>query len=214
MLDWHRVWTAFSLLSWCSLFVKKWVNKCGRIPLFLCCFSCLGFWFLGDAPNDHFFRWCSPGGPHVLEVPDQVSSQPSPAGEVVDAGKRSKFMDCLSSEKAFMCVFCHAFPVSISTYHISTYCHEPFTMQQDFPERGERVLWLEQFFRKADESQTQGWNWVKRMTICSWPVPWQCVQFGFDLTKFRRSPRTAQIQSFYQRPGRSKWLAEWLRVNL
>lgn len=46
-------------------------------------------------------RWCSPGGQHVLDVPDEVSSQPSPAGEVIDAGMRLKWLCCLSWEESF-----------------------------------------------------------------------------------------------------------------
>ena len=48
----------------------------------------------------------------MLEVMDQVSSQPSPAGEVIDAGMRLNSMDCLPWEDSFD-IFCHAFPVSI-----------------------------------------------------------------------------------------------------
>ena len=51
----------------------------------------------------------------MLEVMDQVSSQPSPAGEVVDPWMRLKSMDCLSWEESFD-IFCHAFPVSIHVY--------------------------------------------------------------------------------------------------
>lgn len=37
----------------------------------------------------------------MLDVPDEVSSQPSPAGEVIDAGMRLKWLCCLSWEESF-----------------------------------------------------------------------------------------------------------------
>ena len=76
----------------------------------------------------------------MLEVTDQVSSQPSPAGEVIDAGMRLKSMDCLSWKESFD-IFCHAFQLSI--HSISTNFQDPCIMQISQRET-QRVLQLEE----------------------------------------------------------------------
>ena len=67
----------------------------GQSPFLLCC-HVLVSGFLAMLPNDYSYQYhkqsngsmSSPGGQDVLEVTDQASSQPSPAGEAIDARMR------------------------------------------------------------------------------------------------------------------------------
>ena len=101
------------------------------------------------------------------------------------------FLSCLSRFNS--CLF----------HVISTYFHDPFIMHQNFPETERerertsvrRVLTLKQCLSKGRWNPSRGMELSEEndYTIRSWPEqhppvyvfvgPWQCVQFGFDLTK-------------------------------
>ena len=126
-----------------AICLQKSVANGGQCPFLLCCFHVLASGFLAMLPNDCSYQ------SHQLSNGSLVFARWSTCARCAGPGqfptKPCWWSDwcwdeieiaVLSIMRRIICVFCHAFLVSIHVlFHIfSTYFHDPFIMQH-LPER-------------------------------------------------------------------------------